>query len=247
MGLKFPRQKRRRLWLSLIYRIHRWVRFPARSRLAFYLNAHWIFGRFAHEESHRLFNGDTHPLRDGTQRFLACHLPTDATVLDLGCGDGVLSTWLAANSASVVGVDHDLTHLSLAKDRPARSNLEFVHGDAGEFLDRCDREFAVLVLSHVLEHLDDPEAFLSRFSARFDFVYVEVPDFEASAHNLLRENIGWNSPIRMPIISPSSGGASWRTWFGQQDSGSSRLSGFMGFNAFGVKRPTSKRLVLSLG
>ncbi len=190
MGLKFPRQKRRRLWLSLIYRIHRWARFPARSRLAFYLNAHWIFGRFAHEESHRLFNGDTHPLRDGTQRFLACHLPTDATVLDLGCGDGVLSTWLAANSASVVGVDHDLTHLSLAKNRPARSNLEFVHGDAGEFLDRCDREFAVLVLSHVLEHLDDPEAFLSRFSARFEFVYVEVPDFEASAHNLLRENIG---------------------------------------------------------
>jgi len=190
MGLKFSRQKRRRLWLSLIYRIHRWARFPARSRLAFYLNAHWIFGRFAHEESHRLFKGDTHPLRDGTQRFLACHLPTDATVLDLGCGDGVLSTWLAANSASVVGVDHDLTHLSLAKNRPARSNLEFVHGDAGEFLDRCDHEFAVLVLSHVLEHLDDPEAFLSRFSARFEFVYVEVPDFEASAHNLLRENIG---------------------------------------------------------
>lgn len=45
----------------------------------------------------------------------------------------------------------------------------------------------MLVLSHVLEHLDDPEAFLSRFSARFEFVYVEVPDFEASAHNLLRE------------------------------------------------------------
>ena len=133
MGLKFPRQKRRRLWLSLANWIHRWARFPARWKLAFYLNAHWVFGRFAHEESHRLFGEDTHPFRAATQRFLARHLPSDATVLDLGCGNGVLSSWLAANSASVVGVDHDLTNLRLAMDRPKRSNLQFVHGDAGEF------------------------------------------------------------------------------------------------------------------
>ena len=102
VGLKFPRRKQRRLWLSVLYRVHRWARFPARLRLAFYLNAHWVFGRFAHEESHRLLEEDEHPLLVGTQRFLARHLPSDATVLDLGCGNGIISSSLSANSALVV-------------------------------------------------------------------------------------------------------------------------------------------------
>ena len=190
VGLKFPRRKQRRLWLSVLYRVHRWARFPARLRLAFYLNAHWVFGRFAHEESHRLLEEDEHPLHVGTQRFLARHLPSDAIVLDLGCGNGIISSWLAENSALVVGVDHNMTNLRRAMDRPKRSNLQFVHGDAREFLDGSDREFTVLVLSHVLEHLDHPEAFLSQFSADFSFVYIEVPDFEGSPHNLLRVQLG---------------------------------------------------------
>ena len=137
-----------------------------------------------------MFEGDAHPFRAGTERFLGLHLPSDATVLDLGCGNGILSSWLAANGASVVGVDHSSTNIRVAMDRPSRPNLEFVHGDAGEFLDRSDREFTVLVLSHVLEHLDDPQGFLSQFSAGFASVYIEVPDYEGSPHDLLREQLG---------------------------------------------------------
>ena len=79
--------------------------------------------------------------------------------------------WLALGSAD--GADTDDRLLGRSSDRS-----------------RADSEWAVLVLSHVLEHLDEPEAFLTQFSARFGFVYIEVPDFEGSAHNLLREQFG---------------------------------------------------------
>ena len=42
----------------------------------------------------------------------------------------------------------------------------------------------------MLEHLDDAEAFLSQFSAGFASVYIEVPDYEGSPHNLLCEQLG---------------------------------------------------------
>lgn len=190
MGLKFPRKKRRRLWVSVAFGLHRWLRAPARFRARFYLNAHWLFGRLAHEESHRLFSGTTYPRRAGTQQFLARHLPTDAAVLDLGCGNGLLSTWLAQVTRSVVGIDHDEQVIRLAMSQPAASNLEFTKGDASEFIENTDREFDVLILCQVLEHLDDPKALLSRVTPKVRFVYIEAPDFDASAHNLLREHLG---------------------------------------------------------
>ncbi len=190
MGLRFERRKPRRIWLSVAYRLHRWVRLPVRMRLTFYLNAHWMFGRLAHEESHRLFGGQDHPLRGRTEVFLDRHLTENDSVVDLGCGNGMLASWVADRVARVVGVDHDRESIDLASTLRQTPSLSFVHDDAGSFLEASDERFDVLLLSHVLEHLDDPEAFLARVAKGFRSVYIEVPDFEASFHNRLREVLG---------------------------------------------------------
>ena len=47
-----------------------------------------------------------------------------------------------------------------------------------------DAGFDVLILSHVLEHVDRPEEFLR--SIRASRIYVEVPDFDSTILNAVR-------------------------------------------------------------
>ena len=62
--------------------------------------------------------------------------------------------------------------------------------DSLEYLNRNDRKFDLLVLTHVLEHLENPTEFLCKFKKFFRYVYIEVPDFDASLLNQLRQDIG---------------------------------------------------------
>lgn len=50
------------------------------------------------------------------------------TVLDLGCGPGVVSHRLASRCQKVIGIDCDLTFLATAR-RLCPSNCEFIEGD----------------------------------------------------------------------------------------------------------------------
>jgi hypothetical protein len=45
----------------------------------------------------------------------------------------------------------------------------------------------VLILSHILEHLENPGDFLRQYTPFFEFVYVEVPDFEKTLLNQYRQ------------------------------------------------------------
>ena len=74
-------------------------------------------------------------------------------VLDLGSGKGELAHDLVARSgATVVGVDHDPSHLAFARARFRDERLEFREGDLQENLPQG--HFDVVVLSNVLEHLE---------------------------------------------------------------------------------------------
>jgi len=76
-------------------------------------------------------------------------LPTDLRgkqVLELGCGTGQLSGWLAERGATVVGVD--VSHAALSKNRHARTVLA-----AAEQLPFADSSFDLIVGSLILHHL----------------------------------------------------------------------------------------------
>ncbi|GAA3431259.1 class I SAM-dependent methyltransferase [Kutzneria kofuensis] len=65
------------------------------------------------------------------------------TVLDIGCGTGVLALKLADLGLSVVGVDPALASLDVARAKPGSDRVRWIHGDARD-LPPLQADFAVM-------------------------------------------------------------------------------------------------------
>ncbi|HWQ99221.1 MAG TPA: methyltransferase domain-containing protein [Candidatus Methylomirabilis sp.] len=89
---------------------------------------------------------------------LIANIPTGSTVLDAGCGEGVISLLLAERGNASTGVDLSSPNVEAARREALRRGVgslaTFVQGDA-EALPFPDKSFDIVVSSHVLEHLPD--------------------------------------------------------------------------------------------
>ncbi len=81
-------------------------------------------------------------------------------LLEIGCGRGDFSIWLAKQfpDAEIVGVDFSTTAISIAQSRAAAAavNAQFVVGDA-EALGFSDDEFDYVISCECFEHVPNPE------------------------------------------------------------------------------------------
>lgn len=87
-------------------------------------------------------------------------VPVGSRVIDIGCGEGVLSCLLAEKGFTVTGIDISEPNIIAAKELAKRMGVEdrvtFMQGDA-ENVPFPDKSFDVAVSCHVLEHLPDFE------------------------------------------------------------------------------------------
>jgi 2-polyprenyl-3-methyl-5-hydroxy-6-metoxy-1,4-benzoquinol methylase len=99
-----------------------------------------------------------------------------SSILDVGCGEGVLTEqWADRTPGRVVGFDLDDPKLRAEWEQRERPNLRFHAGDAHNMA-YGDGEFDVATAMEVLEHVPDPEGVLSemcRVASRW--VLVSVP------------------------------------------------------------------------
>jgi 2-polyprenyl-3-methyl-5-hydroxy-6-metoxy-1,4-benzoquinol methylase len=102
----------------------------------------------------RLMRGFTAELDD----LLALAAPQ--SVLDVGCGEGVLTEQWAERFERVVGVDLDHPTLRREWEGRTRPNLEFRAADAAS-LPFASGEFDLVCGVEVLEHLSDPSVALA--------------------------------------------------------------------------------------
>lgn len=97
------------------------------------------------------------------------------SLLDLACGNGLLTGILAQHFERVVGLDASSQHIAEAKQEFER--IEFVHGLAEEY--EGGEPFSTITALNLLEHVVDPVEFIKQVSPnlRDDGVFIaHVPN-----------------------------------------------------------------------
>lgn len=178
---KMPRKKDGFI-LLFIYRLIRVVAivFGNRRILRVLLRAHWVIKRSAWALS--TFERDLHfasKTQSLDRNLLSRVLKPGDKVLDLACGFGRLSIIAIELGCDVCGVDLDLTAIQTL--RRNQSEATWIHGDILNFEPSVKPDW--IILSNILEHLDNDLAFLNKIRGMTKNIIVEVPDFESDPLN----------------------------------------------------------------
>jgi SAM-dependent methyltransferase len=106
---------------------------------------------------------------------LAARLPeSPRTVAEVGCGDGVLLSALAARGVGAIRHGFEISERAVAL-AAGRSEIDRVERFDGLSLPAADGAYDLGVLSHVLEHVPEPAPLLRETARVARAVVVEVP------------------------------------------------------------------------
>lgn len=105
-------------------------------------------------------------------RAIRKHVKPGAKILDIGCGRGELLQLLAASGYEVFGCDMDAecVRLSSKYANVQQLTVEQIASDKFE----C--KFDLVVMSHVLEHIENPSAMMNRLKGMSKHLLISVPN-----------------------------------------------------------------------
>ena len=111
------------------------------------------------------------------KRLLAVALPFCSRVLEVGCADGLMSSWIAKRVESLVGIDIARPCIERCKAL-ALPNADFLLARvedflAGEYVDAVG--FDLAVLTDVLVHVIDPKGVIEALRGVASFVIASSP------------------------------------------------------------------------
>ncbi|MDD5617975.1 MAG: class I SAM-dependent methyltransferase [Candidatus Omnitrophica bacterium] len=168
---------------------NKFKRFLLRRLIRFILKLHNLFYGLAGLFSIQLEPGKIHPkhrILDYHQWFIS-QIEPEWDILDVGCGNGALSADLAKHCKRVVGIDISSKNIALAKKT---FGPEFICGDATVY--PFSRNFDAIVLSNVLEHIEDRTGFLEKMMRQADKFLIRVPMIDRDWITLYKKELGVN-------------------------------------------------------
>jgi SAM-dependent methyltransferase len=120
--------------------------------------------------------------------FFLDHIQSGSTILDIGCGNGFVSYQLAGKAGKVTGIDTEKSNIDRARRCHSHANIEYLLGDATRYL--FQNRYDAIVLSNVLEHIQDRVAFLGKIKQLSDTILIRVPMLDRDWMPLYRKSLG---------------------------------------------------------
>lgn len=87
------------------------------------------------------------------------NVPAGEAVLDVGCGNGIISRAVGAMGYMVTGIDSSAITIDAAQSSNKLTNVKFIVVAAGKLAPQHSK-YAAIICSEVLEHLEDPSSLL---------------------------------------------------------------------------------------
>ncbi|WFW29520.1 MAG: bifunctional 2-polyprenyl-6-hydroxyphenol methylase/3-demethylubiquinol 3-O-methyltransferase UbiG [Wolbachia endosymbiont of Menacanthus eurysternus] len=95
------------------------------------------------------------------KEFKKCSLK-ELSLLDIGCGSGILSESMARVGISVVGIDICKENLKIAKSHAKKVGLSIKYKNTSVEKLKNDKKYDIILLMEVVEHVDNLELFMKK-------------------------------------------------------------------------------------
>lgn len=144
-----------------------------------------VIGRLATQ-----LEGGLHPKHRimNYHKFFVDNINEDDIVLDIGCGVGALASDLAKKAKKVLAIDVNRKNIEAAKRKYCAKNIEYILGDATNY--DFNQKFDVVVLSNVLEHIQDRKSFILKIKNLSPKFLIRVPLLERDWLVFYKKEIG---------------------------------------------------------
>jgi 2-polyprenyl-3-methyl-5-hydroxy-6-metoxy-1,4-benzoquinol methylase len=121
------------------------------------------------------FGKGTHPKHEILKyhHFFLENINKNDQVIDIGSGSGLISFEISKKAKNVTGIEIDSKKVESAKTKFHNKNLKYLAGDATSY--PFKEKFDVIVLSNVLEHIDDRIKFLKSIHKLSSKILIRVP------------------------------------------------------------------------
>lgn len=121
-------------------------------------------------------------------KFFINNINKGDAVLDIGCGNGVLALDLSKKAKEVFAIDLNKKNISKAKEEYSAPNIRYIVGDA--VVHNFNQKFDVVILSNVLEHIEDRVKFLNKVKSLAPKILIRVPMFDRDWITLYKKELG---------------------------------------------------------
>lgn len=120
--------------------------------------------------------------------FFLNNINPDDTVLDIGCGNGSATYDIAKKAKSVTGIDIDKDKINDAKKNHSLDNIDYICENITT--GPLKQKFDVVVMSNVLEHIENRTELLKKIKGLGSKFLIRVPMINRSWITLYKKELG---------------------------------------------------------